>query len=584
MTKSSLNRVLRETDTALLPTLAQVWGVPYDSTDERWRETLATAMTDAARAENVWDALDDKTRGALQALIGAGGRMPEKNYTRLYGEIRRMGMKDIQREDPLRRPKSASEALFYRGLIHLAYEHADTGARTVLFVPDDMLRVLPTHKTGFTNLKDEPIDFPDDEDASPEEEAEEAAFDDADAMIEPLEEVRDERLADTSLVDDLATLLAYLQIVNPPITSGILAAEDENALRPFLLNDHPARFRFLVQLALIGDVIEVQNGRAYPNRTNARRWLSLSRVEQVQAMAEVWRNSELLIDLALVPGLYPEMDAGTLHQYNPAAARAAVFEMMNTTLPLNGWWPLEDFIETVREDSPDFQRPNGDFSSWYIRDSSGAYLSGIENWDAVDGAYLEYLLHGPMHWLGLLDLAQDAARLNVFGRAVLTRGRFPQQPDPQEKITVEPNGTVHVSRKVSRFDRFQIARFSSWGATGKEYSYQLDAEGIQRGAAQGITVGHIASFLQKMSGEALPDGVNRLLENWRGGPASKVSFERAIILRTTAPETLDLVLENPATRRFMGARLGPMAAVIRDGQENDLRAALGTLGVQVEMA
>jgi hypothetical protein len=56
-----------------------------------------------------------------------------------------------------------------------------------------------------------------------------------------------------------------------------------------------------------------------------------------------------------------------------------------------------------------------------------------------------------------------------------------------------------------------------------------------------------------------------------------------LILRTSAPETLDFILETPAIRRFMGARLGPMAVIVRGEDLRDLRDVLGEHGIQAEI-
>jgi hypothetical protein len=62
-----------------------------------------------------------------------------------------------------------------------------------------------------------------------------------------------------------------------------------------------------------------------------------------------------------------------------------------------------------------------------------------------------------------------------------------------------------------------------------------------------------------------------------------VTLERVLVLRTTAPETLDFILETPALRRYMGARLGPMAAIVRAGEWEALRDALAERGIAAEM-
>jgi hypothetical protein len=383
----------------------------------------------------------------------------------------------------------------------------------------------------------------------------------------------------------MTALVAYLQLQNPLLDGHFLSTSDGDRFMPFLLSQSRERLAFLMGLALSADLIEIQAGHAIPKRAEARRWLASTRSEQVRTLAETWRDNNLYIDLMHVPGLHPEMEAGTMHQYNPVAARGTVLELMAHLLPPGDWWALSDFIELVREDNADFQRPNGDFDSWYIRNDTGEYLTGIESWDAVEGALLEFYVTGPLHWLGLVDLADEAARFTAYGRAFVGHGTWPHPPEPQDKIEVQPDGTILVSRKVLRIDRFQVARFASWISAGQVYAYRLDAESIQRAAEQGINVGHITAFLSKALGDTpIPQPVAQLLETWKGGASATVSMEQVIIIRTTAQETMDTIWEAPATRRYLGARLGPMAAIVRADQWEALRDTLGEQGIQVEMA
>src|SRR6476646_9483771 len=124
------------------------------------------------------------------------------------------------------------------------------------------------------------------------------------------------------------------------------------------------------------------------------------------------------------------------------------------------WFRLMDtFISAVKEDEPDFQRPAGDYDSWYIKDSqNGQYLRGFESWDKVDGAVLRFILTGPMHGLGLVDTADNggACRLTAYGRAFMGLTDWPNKPEEESYFTIQPDGVCEVPRTVSRFDRFQL--------------------------------------------------------------------------------------------------------------------------------
>lgn len=579
---SSLLRTLRESDSGLLPVLAQHWKIPIEGLDnETIINTLNKGMLDAARAETVWDALDDRERGALQLLIAGGAKMQEVKFERVYGAIRRMGKAQIEREKPHLNPASIAESLFYKGLVAHGFENADTGTRTIIYVPDDLAKVLPTRKTSYDNLADEEW----------VEDAEEGEPDDLEVdggEIEPLEneDVSNIRAADTSIVDDLTTILAYLQLHTPLLEQGFFNQADFDALAPYLLIPDPARVSFMLNMGAAANLIEVQAGRAHPNRVELRRWLGGTRAEQIKRLAEAWRTSTAYADLFHVPGLYVEPEAGTMNQYNAAVARETVLEMMSHAAPPNAWWSIEAFIDVIREENADFQRPNSDFDSWYIRNEAGDYLSGIESWQAIEGAFLDHLINTPMYWLGLVDLADEAARFTAYGRGFLRLTAFPNPPDPTDKIDVSADGTLTLSRKISRMDRFQVSRFSMWvsGAdlTGSPYVYKLDAKGIARANGQGIDIGHIGAFLTKIV-NPIPPAIQRLLQNWQGGSVAAVTFERVIIVRTTSVEVMNRIMDMPATRRFLGARLGDTAAIILADQADALRDALGEIGVQVEI-
>ncbi len=87
-----LSRTLSDYDLELLRVIANRWDVDVSRRDARQAaEQLANAMRQPERASDIWDRLTDEQRGALQTLLGAGGRMPTAVFSRLFGQIRPMG-------------------------------------------------------------------------------------------------------------------------------------------------------------------------------------------------------------------------------------------------------------------------------------------------------------------------------------------------------------------------------------------------------------------------------------------------------------------------------------------------------------
>ncbi|MDZ4763441.1 MAG: hypothetical protein SGI73_02740 [Chloroflexota bacterium] len=586
----SVFQMLMAGESAPLNCLCEIWGVKpprRDDLRERALKTLSEAMLDPARMDRVWALLSDKDRGALQTLLGAhgGSTMLEKMFTALYGAVRDLGEGGAEREQPHLDPENVTEALFYRGLIGRGFDLSSGAARRLVYVPTDMIGLLIGMKTSYHDLPpDAAGDLPPDADAEP-------------LAVEVLPDRSATQPADTALVDDMTTLLAYVQLRTPTLSppadgdtleTRTLDANAAAALQPHLLHENPARFTFLFQLAAAADLIIAQDDKAFLKRAEARRWLGMTRAEQVKALAEAWRGSARLLDLASVPGLRVNRRAGTLPNLNPATARATALDLLAQHTPRDAWWDIDSFIHVVRQVAFAYQRPNADFSSWYIQNENGVMLMGAEYWDEIDGALLEYLIAGPLHWLGLVDLSDDAARLTAYGRGLMGVGAFPTPADPVEKIMIGADGTLLIARKIARIDRFTAARFATWGApadlnASKPYTYRIEMGSLRRAHDDGINAAQIAAFLARTTTDGtLPPTVAKLLESAQLAPSLTASIERAVVVRTTTKATLDYFYETPELRRFFGARLGDLAAVVRADQLQAAQDALVAHGVHVE--
>lgn len=556
---------LLDHDLDLLAIIAHRWDVDLAGLDKRVAaETLAAVMLDEDRAAGEWARLSDRERGALQTLLTAPDhRMAETRFAQLFGEIRQMGPGRREREKPHLQPANVAEILFYRGLVALAVAEAKTGMQTFIYVPDDLVAVLPVHETGYDLDVDE---------ATVEH-----------SVVPPSLEPDAIRPATTAIVDDLTTLLAYLQIAQAPTDPDALHRQVSEDLAEFWLEaHHPSWLALMISLARGAGLVADEGGSVKPVPAQARRWLEHTRPRQVRALAETWRDSRLFNDLWHTPGLQPE-DTGWRN--DPLLPRQTVLTALGM-VPPDDWWPLDELIATIKEEEPDFQRPAGDFDSWYIRDAqTGDYLRGFESWDRVDGAVLQFILTGPMHWLGLVDLdgSGKLCRLTVYGRALCGMTDWPDPPEDRPHVVLEPDGTVLAPRTLSRYERFQLARITDWVAAGDPYIYMLTAAGLQRAAEQGIQADAIRAFLRRASGDAVPDAIRQVLEQWGQMGSAEARLTRAVVLRTGDPATLQTILETPELRRYLGAPLGPAAVLVRAGQADDLATALQQHGILVEI-
>lgn len=570
----SLHTCLVNIDHGVLKIIAQFWGFdPKGLSFDDLAEQTNNHMMNLDVAEAVWDKLSDEERQAVQTFLGSKGKMTQAFMERAFGKIRKMGDLLIKQHKPHENPASIAEALYYKGFIYEGFEHIATGMSVFWFIPPQLMMILPSNKTGYDYLGDDPIPLDDsDED------------DDMHSITALTGNITPRMTADTSIVDDTTALLAYVQVRGGRMDGMYFSDDDTIALAPQLLNSDEVRLDFIIAVAVSAGLIEERDSHLYVRRAEARKWLEDKRANQLQILIQAWLTSTLYQELWHVPNLYPQT---TLDNYHPDAGRKALREFLRDFTPKGAWWSLTDFISLIQEVEPDFQRPNGDYDRWYITNEDDEYLSGFENWDAIEGALLEFYINSPLFWLGMVDLADDAIRLNAYGRAFVGWDAFPAVPETDEPMKLNTDGTILISRKVSRIDRFQAMRFTQWEGKANPnmpYTYKLTQESIARASEQDITADHIATFLKRITNNApLPASVAKLLTTNQPREASSVTLERLLVLRTTSVEVMNFILETPALRRYLGARLGDLAVVVRADQWEALRTALDEKGITLEV-
>ncbi len=564
----ALEPTLHDYDLDLLRVIASRWDVELAARNARQAaRDLATAMLDPDRAADVWARLGEDERGALQTLHASGGRMTVAQFTRLFKEIREMGPAKRKKEAPYLHPLGPAEALYYRGLIATAFDQDKKGVSVVyVYIPTDLRAALP-FKT--------PVHAPE-----TTEESIHAIF--TGGEIEPASAPDDPLPVDDTAVDDVTTLLAYLQL--HPV-AGPLRGADQVYLRRFLLGA-PERVRLALLLNLIVElelVEEDEKGVFKLARGPARTWMESARSEQARELALAWCESQAWNDLRHTPGLVFE---GAGWQNDPLLARQALFHFLEMLSP-DEWWSVDSFVAMVKDEAPDFQRPTGEWDSWYIRDeATGEYLRGFESWDRVDGALVRFMLTGPMCWLGLvqLDEESDAFRLTEAGLAALELAPWDESPDPPgATLAIAADGVATAPRAFNRYDRFTLARVTDWvGALDDGYVYCFSAASLRRARDEGIEVKHILGFLKRVSNGQVPESLVQAMQRWAEGGAPVV-LSRAVVMQVGSAEELARLQNEPAINRYLGRKLADTIVEVQPGAWPELMRALQAFGVLPEV-
>ncbi len=549
----TLSQSLSDKDLGHLRIVAEMWGLEIPDPDHAL-EFLEKSLLKAERAAQAVAGLAPEAAQALADMQRNQGWLYWPLFTRRYGAVRAMGAGKRDRERPFLHPDSPAEALWYRGLLARAFLNTPEGPQEFAFIPNDLLALRPPPPAAPGGAPGEPLGRA----AAPAERAHTLP-------------------ASDRILDHACTLLAALRLglsFDAPEFSR--ASWDKKSP----LSPPPA---VLASLLISAGLIDAKTRQPLPEPT--RRFLEMPRAQALALLARSWRESAEFNELRQLPHLSAEGE----WQNDPLRARNALLSLL-AAVPKDTWWSLDAFQAAVRQAQPDFQRPAGDYDSWYLRDqASGEYLRGFEHWDDVDGALLRYILTGPLHWLGIIGLAApeqgkapSAFRFSTWAAALLKGEPPPTLPQPgglpleNDPLLASSDAVLRVPRLAPRSARYQVARFCRWeGLEGEYYLYRITPASLQRAQAQELTVTHLRRLLERHS-RAAPPSLYKALERWfeRGVEAR---LEPALVLRVRAPEALTALRGSPAAR-YLDELLSPTAVTVHPGAAEKVLAALAELG------
>ncbi len=539
--RNSLSRM----DFNQLKIVAEKWRMPFSALDVREGvNQLIDHLLDFGVLQVILETLTSPEKEALMWLDSQGGKEPWPHFTRRFGEVREMGAGWVERERPDRDPISPAEGLWYRALVARGFFDTDSGPLEFAFIPEDI--------RGLVMIV-----------LNPENSSQPREFVCRKAV--PRERKHHLPASDICL-DHSCTLL-----------SGWRMSLDPDVHLPGLSQNEVDFYRTLFStMSLLAD-----DGTPAPEEI--RNFFDKPLEDRFLLLWQSWRTSDTHQDLSLTPDIQIE---GTL-ELAPCRVRELLISLLKELDP-ETWWSIESFISQVKEKYPDFQRTGGEYDSWYIKSkSTGEYLRGFNHWDDVEGELLKYLLEGPMHWLGLLDLGllEEDGQPASFRFSTYAGDLFNNQVPgiavrKPEAIQIRSKGEIRMTRNVPHKTRYQVSRFCEWYPVKAEaYLYAISPASLSRAENQGLRVAHLLSLLKSYA-EAVPPNILAALERWeKQGVQSSVA--QKTILRLGSPAVLKSLKKSKASRYIL-EQLGPTVVIIQEGNEEKIAEALVELGFFLE--
>lgn len=566
---------LSEHPLALLRGIAELRGVTLHSNarDEVAAQLAAALSDEAATAEGLAGA-SDEARAAFAALQRAGGKLKITVFARRFGEIRPVGPGRLEREALWRQPENATEELWYRGLVYRTFADFGDGPMEYAYIPEDL--PLPPASPAPPSAEPRPI------------------------LPEPAAQPVRARHALNSLAVDMCAVLAAIREDPLPLSDDLPATERGRDLLATLALPDPLRFELLLTLAQGRGWLSPDRGRLVVDNQRVGEWLRLTHWEQMSLLFSSWRDSVLWNDLRHTPGLIAEGEWVS----DAAHARKRLLRLLKA-LDAKGWYRTADAVAAMKRADPDFQRPDGNYSGWYLREAeTGRYLSGFESWDAVEGRLLRFLIEGPLFWLGAVALGQgieDARlptdlpvfRLTPAGAAWL-HSRMPSEPPQPAKLSVADDFTVTAPLLLPLLDRYRLARFTEPGPGGSWETrretvtpaatrHRITRASLARARGAGIKGDDALAILRRAAGGRVPPKVAAALERYDqlGG---EVRVTRGAVLRVADAATLAALRADALIAPLLGDLISAQAVIVPERHVDRLLAILRDSGYTVDLS
>ena len=541
-------------DLALLRMIASTAGLVLAASNQRNAAIeLARAMQQPDNLKINCAGLGEETQVVLSELLSSGGRMTVTSVSRKHGTIRPLGPAARQRERPQIQPANPVEQLWYHGLIGRAFDNQPE-AQEYYYIPSDLLVLLPFPKSEGVNMSEL-------QNQSPNE--------------------TDVLLAQHTLVDDACTTLAFLRTSSG--TSENINGSEHNVafekLHPYL--QQPKYLGML--LSLLQDMGSLSKSGLVPIAKSIRILLSANRSEQLRSLADAWYQSSRWIDLFSVPTLqFNHSDSIRVH---PEKVRNSILEQLSKITP-NVWIDLNNFVDAIKSNCPDFQRVAGDYDSWYIIDKSTQKpLKGFKYWKQVEGALIKHIVTGPLHLLGMTDLSRnhELFRLNPMFYELMQSKPWHITED-EKPLAISDNGLITAFSSSNRADRFLAARLGKWETTRNPdlYRYRICSNSLQQAKEQGFTADQAISFLQRASQQNVPKSIITALKRW-GNKGTSVQLSKMTVITFDSESTLLTLQQNSQTNQYLEEQLGPFTVKVRYHNRKKLRDHMIKLGLILEI-
>lgn len=142
---------------------------------------------------------------------------------------------------------------------------------------------------------------------------------------------------------------------------------------------------------------------------------------------------------------------------------------------------------------------------------------------------------------------------------------------------VQPDGEIIVPPDVGLAERWLLEQIAERVTIDALFVYRLTRQACEEACNAGYTLQSVTEFLERGSGEQLPQPVASALRDWFE-QLGKVRFAQVTLLRSESAEVAERLRQNPDIAAFLSEQVGDKDFVVESSAMKQLSAALLKMG------
>jgi hypothetical protein len=300
------------------------------------------------------------------------------------------------------------------------------------------------------------------------------------------------------------------------------------------------------------------------------------------------------------------------HSYNsrhfkPKDLRTDLVRFRNLVLrvlasvPDGQWIALSDLFHVMRRLWPRFDHSmwqdyiyRAPTATWFLVSAGDDQPLDADGWEEAQGRFVEAVLAGPLHWLGLVDLSLDKrgglAAFCLHGLADLywDRQETPEMPPasaqpvarpPSDVMAVEGSTIRVIPSQVEAQAHSLLNRIARLEiTTAQQFAYRLDAQTVHQSFEDGAALAELFDEWERWLPIPMPKAIRDQLSAWWEAYGQVRIYEDLTVIEFGDDYALAEMRATTPLDRYLVAEISPRLVIIAPEGVDVLTEALEQAG------